>query len=225
VIARRDVADSKIQARGNIIIQGAVTRSNLSGADVSAHTLSGSTVTARDRVTVDSVEPDEHGTVSRISVGITDFYRQRIRENETYIAMAKENLARLENLLGSEIVENVDPNNLQVMLLKFLAGHRHGKTADTREEIEKFRHLLASVYPTRALINAKEEENYNLRRRIEDDSDSEQNMIIVREKLNCPTVLSVGGVQEEMEPSTQPATVSRDNSGHLSVAPEDPENF
>jgi uncharacterized protein (DUF342 family) len=217
VIAGRDVSDSYIVAREQIIIEGRARNSSLSADSVAAGAVSGSNLLARRGVTLKSIEADENNILSTICVGMSDFFSQRIRDNEEFLEKARANLLRIEMLVGREIMDEITSNNLQTMLLKHLARHRMGQDAQSRKQAEVYRKLLESVIPTRTLVRKKSQENDDLKRRISAESGAAGSVVVVREKMEARTLVSVDGVEAEVEPLSCPAEIRADGDARLSI--------
>jgi len=218
VIAGRDVTDAHLVAREKIIVEGRARNSSLAAETVAAGAVAGSSILARRGVTLRSIEADENHILSTICVGMSDFFSQRIRDNEEFLEKAKANLLRIEMLVGPEIMAEINATNLQNMLLKHLARHRMGQDAQSRKQAEVYRKLLESVVPTRVLVQRKAQENDELKRRVATEADPAGSVVIVRERMEARTLLSVDGVEAEIEPLACPVEIRSEDS-RVSIQP------
>jgi uncharacterized protein (DUF342 family) len=217
VITQGDVSESDIQAKDQLIIKGRVKNSSLLGNEVTACSISNSKVIARIKATLDRVDDDEDDVLSTICVGMSEFFRQRVFDNEKFLRVAKENLARIEIAVGEDIMENVNSNNIQNMLLKVLARNKIGEDMTSKRQASIYRKLLESIPPMREMVKLKEQENMNLQKRFEEGTDTENNMVVIKEKMSSRTVISVNGIEAEVPNVGGPAEIRSDGRENLIV--------
>jgi uncharacterized protein (DUF342 family) len=217
IVVQKDVTGSNLQARSNIVINGEIKNSSITGEEITADAASGSRIIARRRIVLERINADESGVLSTISVGMRDFFAQRMHENELFIEKTRENLMRIEMIVGSEIIEQVNVHNTQAMLMKYLAQHRIAQSAHTRRQVDIYRRLVESICPTKALIVQKERENRELERILSEDHSSDHNVVIVREQMVTRTVFSVDGAAAEVATLNCPAELHRDADGQLII--------
>lgn len=217
VIASGEIESSEIAAKDSIIIKGKVRNSSLTGDSVTAESISGTKIVSRQKVILDRIDADENDVLSTICVGMYDFFKQRIRENEIFIEKAYENLFRIELLVGREILEAVNDSNIQPMLMRVLAKMRHNRDPVSKSQVDVYRKLLESVPPTRELVAQKKEEIIELQKRIADKETEEENVIVVRERMASRSVVSINGVEAEIPAAESSARIRSHGSGSLEV--------
>ncbi len=166
-----------------------------------------------------SIHTDEDGIISTICVGMFDFFKQRILENEAFLEKARSNMLRMEMVLGRELVDQVNVTNVQNMLMRFLVKNRIKQDISTRKQVEVYRKLIESIPPTRTLIEQRENENVELVRKIEERSEAGGGVIAIREQMSARTVMSVDGVEGELAPVEHGVEVRSDGQSNLIVKP------
>jgi uncharacterized protein (DUF342 family) len=217
VIVGRDVAGSHLAAKDQVIVGGKVSACSLTGGTINARSIAGSSLLARKSVSVGMVESDENNVLSTICVGMTDFFKQRIEENNAFLEKACANLAKIEILAGNEIMAEINAGNVQTMVLKFLARYRVGHDAQRRKQAQAYRTLLESVAPTRTLVAQKAKENEELRKRIEEENSDEDNVIIVRERMTARALVNIGGVEAGVEALQAPVKLQSQPGSGLKI--------
>jgi hypothetical protein len=210
---------SVVSAHDGIAIAGDAANSTLVGSTVAARSVSGCNIRAHTGVTLDRIDVDENNLLTTICVGMADFFRQRLRDNEDFLRIAKHNQERIRMLIGKEIFDELNFANIPTMLLRFLARSRIGQTARGRKQTEVIRRLMESVPPTRSLIAQKERENAEVIHRINAESGRENNVIIVREKISASVAVSVDGAEGDLVPVNGPVFVRANANGGLDVTP------
>lgn len=218
VVVRRDVTGSSVKARGDLIIGGAVRKSTLVGDHIHADSVAGTHIVAQNGVTVNRVGMDENGILSKICVGMSDFYDQRMHENQGFIEKAKANLARIEMLLGPDIMAQIGLDNTQAVLMKFLARSRK-QDSEVRHQIDVYRKLIETVEPTRIMMSQKLAENRRMNRQMREAAASDLNVIIVREKIESRTIVSLDGTEQTIQPLDGPVELNKDTSGQIGIKP------
>jgi uncharacterized protein (DUF342 family) len=217
IITQGDVTESDIKAKDQLIIKGRVKNSSLSGDEVTACSISNSKVIARLKATLNRIDSDEDNVLSTICVGMSDYFRQRVFDNEKFLRVAKENLARIEIAVGEDIMENVTPNNIQNMLLKVLARNKIGKDISSKRQASIYRKLLESIPPMREMVKLKEQENINLQKRFDEEPDAENSMVVIKEKMSSRAVISVNGIEAEVPNVGGPTEIRSDGKENLIV--------
>ncbi|MBU0690260.1 FapA family protein [bacterium] len=217
VIAQRDVSNSKLVARDQLIIKGTAKHSHLQGKTVTADTVIGGKVLAQKQATFARIGADETQILSTICVGMNDYFAERIRENEAFIAKACANLAQIETVFGSEIMKKVNDGNIQVVLMNLLSKFRLGQDRKSREQAAIYRKLLESIVPTRLLMKQKENENKKLRSRLQEQTPTEEGMVVITERMSAGTVVDINGIRAEMPEIDRQARIQSDGKENLIV--------
>lgn len=217
VIAQSDVKNASLSAKEQLIIKGRVKNSELQGDEITANEVSGSKVVARTKATFEKIDADEDNVLSTICVGMTDFFEQRIQDNEQFIQKARENLARIEIVIGEDIMEQVNMGNVQNMLLKVLARNRIGLDHESKKQAAIYRKLIESVPPTKAMLKQKEFENQELRKKLRDKESEGDNIVVIKEQMKSRTVVSIDGVEAEVPPVNGPAEIQSDGRENIIV--------
>ncbi|HEY3296412.1 MAG TPA: FapA family protein [bacterium] len=211
---------SVVSAGGHVQINGQARNSRLVGGTVTAGSVAGCDILARSGISLGRIDSDESNLFSTICVGMNDFFQQRLKDNQAFLTSARDNLARIEILMGKEIVKEVTAANVQTMLLRFMARARIGKDPRYHQQIDTYRALLQSVPPTRTLIAQKEREDAELRQRMTEQPSRPENIVIIREKIAARAALVVDGVKTDLNPTDGPVTVSANPDGSLRVKEE-----
>jgi hypothetical protein len=217
VVAQKNVTNSDLQARDKIIIKGTLRNSTATADSISVDAIAGSRLIANNSVAINAVIADENNILSSICVGMQEFFQQRIHDNSVFIERARGNLSRIETLLGSDLVRDVDAHNIQIMLMRFLAQHRMGQDYASRKQVEVFRKLLESVPPTRVLIEQKEKESLRLINQLKSSDMSDNGVVVIREKLTARTLIAVNGTEAEIESLPGSSSIRADGTGNLVV--------
>jgi uncharacterized protein (DUF342 family) len=220
IIVARDVDQSDVRARGQVIIKGRVKESTVVGEEVNVANLAGGQVIAQRQATIGTAGTDESGILSTICVGMSAFFTQRMRENEKFIESAKQNLARIEMLIGPELMDQIGDDNTQAVLMKYLARARQSNDAGARRQVDVFRKLIDTVAPTRVLMKEKLAENKRLIGQMQAETTDDRNVIIVHEKIAAQVKASVDGVEQEIGPSDGPVDIRNDGGGTLRAQPK-----
>ena len=217
VITQGDVTNSVLAAKDQLIIKGKVKNSSLIADEVTAGAINNTKVVARTKAVFDQIDADEDNVLSTICVGMSDFFRQRIHHNEEFLRRAKENLARIEIVVGEDIMEFVNANNIQNMLLKVLARNKVGQDTESKRNASVYRKLLESIPPMREMVRQKEQENLNLMKKLEEEGEAESNMVVVKERMSARTTVSINGIEAEIPQVNGPAEIRSDNQENLIV--------
>ncbi len=210
IVAQQDVSGAQILARDQVIVAGGVRGCKVSGDTITAKTASGSNLLARRKIVLDRVDADEDNILSTITVGMQDYFQQRAAENERFLLRARENLIRIETLLGKEIIGLFPSHSVQTVLMRFMARNRHGQDLRCRKQIEVYRKLIESIVPTQSMIVQKARESEELRMRIQMKEAGEGSLIIIRERVTTRAVMAVDGAAAEVQPGDTPVTARKE---------------
>jgi uncharacterized protein (DUF342 family) len=224
IIAQQDIQNSTIHAKDRIIIKGTARNSALTGNSIDVDAIQGSSVVSRTNVTVGRINADENNILSTICVGMYEYFKQRIRENEVFVERANENLSRIELLVGNDIMKQIHSSNVQTMLMRFLAKHRMPQDMVHRKQVEIYRQLLESVPPTQALLLQKAKENIELAKKISGTDGDDGNMIVIRERMSGRAIFTVNGIEAEVPATNSSAEVTSDSQGNLIIEKPHTEN-
>ena len=204
IVAQNNVNSSSVSARGNVIIHGAATKSTVVGQQVHIDQIKGGRIIAGRSLSVHELGADEEGISATICVATVDFLQQKIEENDGFLKAAKTNLEKLTMLFGEQIVNEVIPQNVQQMLLKFLSVlRREGGQFIPHGQVASYKRLLNSIEPLRKLIREKDLENIRLRRQIRRSS-KERKLVIVKERVTARTKINIDNKIRIIEPQTGP---------------------
>lgn len=217
VIAQGSVRDSRLSAKDKIIIKGTVKDSTVVADTVSAGAVQGSKIVARKKAILDRIDADEGNILSTICVGMLDFFKQRVRDNQEFVEKARENLSRIELLLGSDLMHQIGATSPQTILMKFLAKHRMNQDPQSKKQVEVYRRLIESVLPTLQLMAQKEAENVDLARQIAQREQGDESVVVIRERISAKTVISIDGVEGDISQLEGPAAIRSDGKGNLEV--------
>ena len=217
VIVQGSVSDSDLKAKEQLIVKGHAKNSLLSGDEVIAGSISSSKVIAKTKAILDKIDADEDQVISTISVGMTDFFEQRIEENKKFIQRATEKLARIELVVGEDIMEHVTLTNVQNNLLKLLVKNKVARGLESKRQAATLRKLLESIPAMREMVDQKEEENITLQKRFETEKGEDNNVVVIKERIGSRTVVSVNGIEAEIPPVDGPVQICLDRKDNLIV--------
>jgi hypothetical protein len=209
IYAGHNIFESGINAQGNVHIEGKIAQSTVIGDSVTAESASGSRILARKDVTLQRIDADVGNVMSTISVGMHDFFIQRLQENQQFLEAAKANLDRIKMVVGEDVIEQVNSTNVQMMLLRVLSRLHIEATPQTRQQINVYRKLIEAVPPTRALVEQKERECLELAAKLTVEGKESDNVIVIRERIASKTVASINGIHGMISETDQPVKITR----------------
>ncbi len=202
-----DVSNSELSAHGDIQVSGAVSGSTVSGDSISAGTVSGCRIVARKNVSVESIGDDEGKVMSTICVGMQEFFTQRLVENQKFLESARANLDRIKLVIGEDLFERVDRANMQTILMRFLSKLHLDTHPKARQQVDVYRRLIEAIPPTIALVEQKERECMEISRKLSEHVSANDGMILVKQRISCPTNVSVDGIQANVEVTSSPVRI------------------
>lgn len=200
IIAKQGISGGVVTASENVFASS-ISNATVSGKKIVSDKIEGGQIFAGDEVTVNELGADTEGISATIFVGMRDFLETKIKENSDFIADAKKNLSKLIQLFGEEIVNEVFPQNVQQMMLKFttIQKKKEGLKTIPQHKLDTFKRLLNSIEPLRRLANDREVENIKLRRQIR-STGKEQKIMVVKERITAKTRVVVDGKTHTVEP-------------------------
>lgn len=213
IIARDKVESSRLIAREQIITQGDVRRSELTADTIQVEKTSGSTFIAEGRVSLLTAEKDEDSIVTSISVGVSEFLKYRIKENNRYIDFAKSTLNRLEMVFGSVLVAQANRSTVQILFMRFLA-QLSITNMEKKRRADTYRLLIQSIPPIQLLMKTKQTEIAELLERLDSDI-SDGGVLDVRDRLNAPVKVNISGQQTVLQAGKGPLRVRKNEVGAL----------
>ena len=217
LIVQGIISNSDLKAKGKLIIDGEVKDSSISGDAVQAGTVSNTTIIAQSKVTIDRTEAEDDQAYSKIYVGMNEFYEQRIRENEKFLQMAQDKLARIEMVVGKENMAQITTALIQNRLMKILSHNQRTSNLGQKRQAAAFRKLLESIPAMQEMMQWKEAENMLMRTRLQSSKDSESNRVIIKERIGSRTMISVNGVEAEVSPWDGPIQFYVDDDKYLQM--------
>ncbi|RQV97801.1 DUF342 domain-containing protein [bacterium] len=217
VILQGIISNSDLKAKHQLAVKGMVKDSSLAGDQVTADSISNSTVVAKREAVLEKIDADQDDAASKIYVGMSEFYQQRIRENERFLQMASEKLKRIELIVGKDIMAEVTSTNVQNMLLRILVRNQVGRGLKSKQQAAVFRKLLESVPAMRDMMEWKREENDNLQRRLKAEKDGDFNRVVIKERIGSRIVVSINGIETEIPPWDGPVEVSSGGTENLKI--------
>ena len=208
VITSNNVTGGRILAGGNVVISGTAENATIVGSKVHIDRIKGGRIVAGKSLTALEIGTDEKGVSAAICVATRDFLKSKIEENERFLKAAKDNMEKLTALFSEQIVNEVIPQNVQQMLLKFLSiMRREGKKHIPQRNVIALKKLLNSIEPLRRLIQEKELENIRLTRQISRSS-KEKKLVIVKERITARTKITIDDKIHNIEPQSGPLELS-----------------
>jgi uncharacterized protein (DUF342 family) len=217
ILAHGIISQSTLKAKESLLLSGEVNHSKLSGDEVIADSIKSSEIIAKSKVELNRIDDDGENGISKVYVGMNEFYKQRILENEKFQQTAIEKLERIEKIVGKDIMEQITSANVQTMLLKVLARNRAGQSLDSKRQAAVFRTLLESIPAFRDMIEWKKSENINLQKRLKSEKDESSNRLVIKERIGTRTFVTVNGVEAEVAPWDGPVEIYADGSENLIV--------
>jgi uncharacterized protein (DUF342 family) len=215
IISCKDVDDSTINAQDNVVIKGSVRNSSVTGDTVVAQSISGSRVLANRQVTLDRIDADEGNVLSTICVGMHDFFGKRLEENQKFIQTARDNLGRIEMVLGEDVIQQALTTTTQAALMKLLSKLRSSGGGQSKKQVAVYRQLIDAVAPTKAMILQKEQECMEIVQKMSENNEQE-GLIIVKERVSAKVVVEVEGNKRDLLQTENGVTISG-RDGQLTV--------
>ncbi len=200
IIADGEVTDSIIVAKQDVIIGGKATRTRMVGKNISAKRISGCDITAEKSLITDRLDDDESEVVSNIAVGVQEFLKTRLEENQKFLEVATLNLERVACIIKESFVNKLNTSNVQRQWVKFCAKAHRENREYTRIQLTNLKTLFYNVPTLKMMISEKEEENNKIEQRMGDDHENDT-MIVVREKVGKNQVVTVNGQTKKLEVS------------------------
>jgi uncharacterized protein (DUF342 family) len=216
VVISESISSSDIHARGDVNVSGHIVNSQIDGDSITAKSATGGKIVARRSVTLETVGKDDEKIVTTICVGTSDFYEQRMRENQRFLESAHSNLKRIRAAVGDEIFDSVSASNSHVMYMKLLSKFRLGRNLSVQSRMEVYRKLIDAVIPTKALIEQKQDECARIGERITEQTGSEDSVIVVKERFSGRVVVRVDSVEGDVKEQKHGAEI-RVSNGVLTV--------
>jgi uncharacterized protein (DUF342 family) len=213
IVTWDNVVKSKLIARGQIVSQGNVLDSELTADTIHVEKTSGSQFIAETCVSMFSAEQVENSAMTSVNVGISEFLRFRINENSRYIDFAKSTLSQLETVFGRSLVDQTNRSNVQILFMRFLA-QLNIPNAEKERRVDTYRALIQHIPPIQQLMKVKQSETNELHARI-DSSPSDGGIVIVRNKLNAPVKVSIGGQRTILPAGNSPVRIRKNEVGAL----------
>ena len=195
-----EIHASNLQAHRKLIIKGTATNCRLVGYEVDAQKVTGCTITAGVKASIDTVSKDERGFTSLITAGLTEHLKEKIKKNNEFISFAQKNLEKFRDIFSDQIIEEATPSNISHMVVIHAKDLKKGGIHRIpREQMEAMKELLASVGPIRDLMFEKQEANSNFLQQIKrgDKIDAE---ILIKNKVDAPVKIDIEGVEGEIKP-------------------------
>ncbi len=211
IIAKSEIEGGDVSASESVIAKQ-ITGAKVSGKRIIADKIMGGEINAGEQVSVDELGADEDGITATICVGMQDFLEKKIKENSDFIVEARKNLSKMVQLFGEDIVNEVFPQNVQQMLLKFttMLKKTQGLKSLPQSKVESYKRLLTSIEPLRRIVKDKEVESIRLRRKMR-SAGKEKKMIVVKERVTAKTKVVMEGKTRQLAPSQGKVEVYEDD--------------
>lgn len=209
-----NISGSKLSAKGKLKVFGKVVNSELSGDEVIANEVVGSTIIAGSRLEINSICSGEDGRPSVIRAGSTVHKKTIIDANQKFIKFADSNLEKFSDIFGDSIVETANPANVSLMLLTHTKNLRQQSLFTlTDEKAKALKTILGSIGPMRNLMTEKIDANETLHKEIRDlpPSDSQ---IIIKNPVKDKVRIFMEDCETEIGPS-EGSTMLKYSQGNL----------
>jgi|GEM_PF-1548657 len=198
IFAGGEVTESTLSAKGTVKVEGTLRNSRVVGENVEIDRLVNSTIVASKRVVIRHVEQDEAEVLSVIKVGLKEYQRMKVTENDEFLDYLKNDLNKMKKFFGNEIVKDVTYANLELMLLKTVKQFSLNMKMDN-EKWEAAKKLMESIPSLKILINEVKSESLELLEMIE-KQEQIPGEVIIKEKFQCPVRIEINSVRTDVMP-------------------------
>ena len=199
VVTQGDVTDSKIMAKDKVIVNGEVRHTRVVGKDIIANRVIGSSISAKDSLTANFLDDGESDVISSITVGVQDFLRSRLEENQEYLSQAQTNFSRMGELFGETLLGKVTHSNIQQQWIKYISSLRSQNKNYNKSQLENLKTLFENIPTLRIMIEEKTEESQKIEQQISDTGE-EAAIVVVRERVGRSQEVKLGNTTVQLEP-------------------------
>lgn len=221
VFVTSNVNNTEITAKNRVTIDNIAKDSKIAGCKVEIKGLRGGEVVAKDNVKLNKIAAGSDGKEPVIKVGVEDYHRNRVQENQKFIEFSAVNLNEMKNIFGEEIVDKVNRVNMKAMFLKHVKEVRlTSKINYSKDQTESLMRLLDSTSSIRELLDEKTKENNDLNRKIEEALGALKQVEIHRSSTT-PIHLKLGSKTKEIEAQKQSVRLTQINDDDIIVEPID----
>ncbi len=219
LVIRGSATGSQLSARESVVIEGSAIRTTITGETVEARTLVASSLIANQYATIGSISTDEERAICSIVLGMSAFYKQRIRDNAEFIAKADMNLTRLQAFFGREVIDDLKSNTVQMAFVRYLARIRRERREPLKQiEITLHRKLLESIPPSQALILTRKQESISLQRRLDEAMKRSGSVLTITDYIGVDTLVKIDDVEQQLKaPMAGPMVIRAGESGELDI--------
>ncbi|MDK9699694.1 MAG: FapA family protein [bacterium] len=202
VIVKGNIRNSRISSSSDVQVKGNLENCAVQGVTVTAHRLSGCEVVANHELVADRIEAGDDNKPSSFTLGRKFFQKSRITENKQIVDRSRKTLKKLELLFGKDILDQLEPTNLQRVFMLYLNETlkkvRHRQL--DRWEMMEHRRLLEVVLPTRTVLSDKEIELQNLTNAIKSFSGIEAPSIMqVKNGISGDVEITIENAHERLQ--------------------------
>lgn len=195
-----EIYSTKLMAHGTLTTKNTATHSILMGDEVNSKELVGCKVTAGSKAMIEAVSADEHGLTTMIIAGRLSHLQDKIRENQNFIDLAKNNLKRIEDILGEEIMDEASTANIsRILMLHAKDLTKYGVQMMPGEHKEALRSLIGSISPIRYLMEEKRVANRQFLEEIEKDDEGDPE-IVIKSSVEAPVEIEIAGIESTIYP-------------------------
>jgi len=210
IFAGGEVTESTLSAKGTVRVEGTLKNSQVIGENVEIDRLVNSTIVAAKRVIIRHIERDEANLLSQIKVGFKEYQMMKVHENHEFLDFLNQDLKKMKDFFGEEIVKDISYANLELMLLKAVKQYSLNMRMDN-EKWEAAKKLMESIPSLKIMINDVIAETLELKDKIE-KQEAIPGEVIVKEKFNCPIRIEINSVRTDVAPGDSGRfTLSGDN--------------
>ncbi len=215
IFVSKEAGDATLIAVDNIIIQGTVRNSILSGCKVAVGDVQGSTIEAGQKLSMEIVGNDKKRHKSTIRVGRDDFYKRKLEAGREIVNNLKANLEHIKILFGDEVFERLSTSNHQQLLIGFIKElHKRGFNEMDENTVDSLKQLLQTINPLKDVIIEKTEEIEYLKRKATDES-AHKPVIVVRGKILDPTNVTIKDKTDTIGPTLKGTAITRGAYGNI----------
>ncbi|MBC8278272.1 MAG: DUF342 domain-containing protein [FCB group bacterium] len=204
-----DVSGSKLMAHGKLTIHGTATNSNLAGLEVYTDKVVGCKITVGSKSVIDTISPDEEGFTAKITAGMVDHLKEKIKENQEFIDYASHNLEKVEGIVGNEIVNTATPANVSrmtIMHCKILKTK--GIVSIPKKQMDALKELIKAIGPIRQTMKDKSKALRLYIKQME-SGDQGNPEIYIRNGVEAAVEVEIAGTRGRIEPPSKSVTVTK----------------